>query len=280
MHYVPFSLHQLQNAVQGLTSKEKNAAATTALLKEFVMKLDLLYAVRYHLLNAQLLEDYEPFDPNRENTTEIAQAKLMQLEDRFLSNFRFMLEKANYSMLTEDEAETASAHNFLNTVPIEPEFVKMDPVFQRYMELHPEFAEQAFKHAERIWIFHRGVGVAKFEGMLIMQKLDSLLFRMFGRCCGKRNKLLEPPTPRGAPNRSPSKSAVVRDDKGKEEASPSPSNKGTSPPALDLSSSAVATPVDDKKPIVQRMTIKSNIREHGWGAMLKSSVIQEPTFKV
>jgi hypothetical protein len=39
---------------------------------------------------------------------------------------------------------------------------------------------------QRLWIFHRGVGVANATGVLFMQKLDALLLSAFGRCCGKK----------------------------------------------------------------------------------------------
>ncbi len=76
-------------------------------------------------------------------------------------------------------------------MPIEPEWLKLEPLFQRYMAAHPEWAEEAFDNSKRLWVFHRGVGVASFRGTLFLQKLDALLFRMFGRCCGKRTKAEE-----------------------------------------------------------------------------------------
>lgn len=106
---------------------------------------ELVFSARYHLLKASLLEDYEPFDPNRELPSELPDSKIAPLEDRFLSNFRYTMEKANFSMLTGEEMDTASSSNFLNTVPIVPEWLKMDPLFQRYMELHPELLENSYQ---------------------------------------------------------------------------------------------------------------------------------------
>jgi hypothetical protein len=114
------------------------------------------------LLKASLLEDYEPFDPNRETQSELPDSKLAMLEDRFLSNFRLTMEKANFTMLTGEEAETAASSNFLNTVPIVPEWLKMDPLFKRYMELHPQMAQNTYEGeslfclpTKRIWFFFK-----------------------------------------------------------------------------------------------------------------------------
>ncbi len=217
-----------------------------------------MFSARYHLLKASLLEDYEPFDPHRELPSELPDSKLMLLEDRFLSNFRHTMEKANFSMLTGKDAATAASSNFLNTVPIVPEWLKMDPLFQRYMEQHPEMMEDTyegilavcddrffvfvtllFSGSNRLWIFHRGVGVAHASGVLFMQKLDALMLRMFGRCCGKKKK-------------------DGKDDKGKEEMVPLDKSQGQG---------------------VERISISSIVKVNGWKALFKSQTIQEATFK-
>ncbi len=149
-----------------------------------------------------------------------------------------MMSKGNYDMLSQKECDMAKASNFLNTVPIVPEWLKMDPVFQRYMEAHLDWAPQCFDGVKRMWIFHRGVGVATFTGTLFLQKLDALLFRMFGRCCGKKAKK----------------------NKAKDEA-----------PA--------ASVAPKRGPGVERVSIRSIAAKHGWGSLLKSQTIQEPTYK-
>jgi hypothetical protein len=148
MHYIPFTLRQLQSALLGVNNTKVGPQVVQ--WKEFLLKTELVFGARYHLLKASLLEDYEPFDPNREGPSELPDPKLAILEDRFLSNFRHTMEKANFDMLTDEEAATASASNFLNTVPIVPEWLKMDPLFERYMEKHPELSKATYG-GEFLW---------------------------------------------------------------------------------------------------------------------------------
>jgi len=239
MHFIPFTLNQLQSALLG---SDKKAGKTGAKWKEFVRKTELVFMARFHMLKSALLEDFDPFDPNKEVPAELPEAKLQMLEDRFFSNFRHMLEKGNFEMLSQEQFETASSHDFLNTVPIEPELLKMDPVFKRYMEAHPELSEVAFEGSTRIWMFHRGVGVSEFDGRLVMQKIDSLMFQVFGRCCGKKKT-----------------AAQIEKEKEAEKL-------------------LKEGPTEEKQG-VQRITVRSLCSKEGWKTLLKSSHIQEPTFK-
>ena len=237
-HYIPFTLHELTNALLG---SDPEATKKSAGLREFIRKTELVFMARYHLLKASLLDDFEPFDPNKEIMSELPDSKLQMLEDRFFSNFKHMLEKGNFDMLRQEEFETASSHDFLNTVPIEPELLKMDPVFKRYMDAHPDLAKVVFEGSDRLWIFHRGVGIAKFKGILLLQKLDGLLFQVFGKCCGKRK----------------TKGAALKEEEAKHLAiDPTEENAG-----------------------VERISIRSLVSKLGWGSLFRSSLIQEPTFK-
>jgi hypothetical protein len=237
MHFIPFTLSQLQGALLG---SEKKASKTGPQWKEFLRKVELVFMARYHLLKASLLDDFEPFDPNLDVPNELPESKLQMLEDRFFSNFRHMMGKGNFDMLTQEEFETASSHDFLNTVPIEPELLKMDPVFKRYMDNHPDLAEEVFEGSERIWMFHRGVGVAKVNGRMFMQKIDALLFQVFGKCCGKKR----------------TKEQIEKERLAKEEAEKSKKVQG-----------------------VERISVRSVCQKQGWGSLFKSNDIQEPTFK-
>jgi len=238
MHFIPFTLVQLKNALLG---SDEEAGKTKSLWNEFLKKVELVFVARYHMLKAALLDDFEPFDPNRDVPVELPESKLQMLEDRFFSNFKHMVEKGNFEMLTQEEFETASSHDFLNTVPIEPELLKMDPVFKRYMEAHPDLAEVVFEGSERIWMFHRGIGVAKFQGLLVLQKIDALLFQIFGRCCGKRK----------------SKEQLAKEKQAKE----------------------LADHPEEDRAGVERISVRSLAAKQGWSTLFKSSLIQEPTFK-
>ncbi len=181
-----------------------------------------------------------------------------------------MMEKGNYTMLTQKDCDVAQASTFLNTVPIEPEWLKMEPLFQRYLNAHPEWAEEAFEGSKRLWVFHRGVGVATFRGTLFLQKLDALLFRMFGRCCGKKKKKVDevaaaPPAMAEAVAKPVDR--VVKVDGGMKVVP-----AAAAPPA--------PAPVDAKRgPGVERISIRSIAHRDGWGSLAKAQTIQEPTFK-
>lgn len=210
MHHIPFSVAQVLATLLGtLNAGERPPRDQIQMWKEFGLKVDLVFTARYHLLKKSLIEDFEPFDPNLGAPTDLPAPKVNLLEDRFFSNMREMLAKANFRMLGREEAETATSHDFLNTVPIEPEWLKLDPVFQRYMEAHPDLAAQVPNFASRLWIFHRGVGLAKFNGIVPMQAVDLLLLSLLGKCCGKASKHKEPPAEAAA--------AIAEDDKGKQE---------------------------------------------------------------
>jgi hypothetical protein len=44
--------------------------------------------------------------------------------------------------------------------------------------------EPAF--ADRLWVFHRGMGLANFSGMLLMHKVDYYFERLLAKCCKAR----------------------------------------------------------------------------------------------
>ena len=274
LHFIPFSLRQLQTGATGAhTTKD---GPSPAAWKEFLLKVNLVFTARFQLLKAALLEDYEPFDPNLDVPIELPESKVNLLEDRFASNFHHMMERANYTMLTDSDAEAAAVSNFLNTVPIEPQWLKMDPLFARYMEAHPDLAETAYEGANRLWIYHRGVGIETFTGTLFLQKLDSLLFLLFGRCCGKRKKVARVGHAANSPNpTSPAAAATtataaapVKDTVAQIAANLAASNKAN----IDVMSYT-------KKQGVERISIDSIVKKNGWSSLLKSQTIQEPTYK-
>ena len=81
MHFIPFSLRQLQSALLGVNNSGKSGIPAAA-WKELLLKVELLYGARYHLLKGALLDDFEPFDPNLDVPNELPESKLMMLEVR------------------------------------------------------------------------------------------------------------------------------------------------------------------------------------------------------
>jgi hypothetical protein len=294
MHHIPFSVQQLSATLLGtINTGEKPPRDQIALFKELVLKLDLVFNARYHLLKKQLLEDFEPFDPNAQLQTELPVSKLALLEDRFFSNVREMLEKANFRMLSKEEADIIGAHNFLNTVPIEPEWLKLDPVFTRYLDAHRELADAAPSFATRLWIFHRGVGLAKFSGLVLMQKLDIMLMNLLGKCCGKSKRKADKLKKEKELEAAAVADAKATSSKGKEEANEklgvkaievaaaaakaelASSSKGGSPIKKPGGPVASVFTVDTTK----RVTIESQVADKGFLSLMTPVHIQETTFK-
>ncbi len=81
MHFIPFSLRQLQSALLGAGSSSKEGIPAAA-WREFLLKVELVFNARYHLLKAALLDDFEPFDPNLDVPNELPESKLQMLEVR------------------------------------------------------------------------------------------------------------------------------------------------------------------------------------------------------
>lgn len=262
MHHIPFSFAQITALLLGLQNTGENPKRDEMLhWKEFILKVDLVFAARYHLMRRRLVEDFEPFDPNRTEAPEHPPSKMALVEDRFFSHLREMLERANFSLLSGEDAEDALSHNFINTIPIEPEWLKLDPVFSRYLDAHPDLAKEAPPFASRLWVFHRGMGAATFSGLLIMQKIDMLLMSLLGRCCGKRKK--------------------DKKKTGTSEASADASAAAAVAPSLAVpadgagNSNSGVTYVEG----VKRVSLESQMKTGGWGALFKPVFMQEPTFK-
>jgi hypothetical protein len=78
MHFIPFSLRQLQSALLGAGAGKDGVPAIA--WKEFLLKVELVFSARYHLLKASLLDDFEPFDPNLDVPNELPESKLQMLE--------------------------------------------------------------------------------------------------------------------------------------------------------------------------------------------------------
>ncbi len=79
MHYIPFSLRQLQSALLGANDGSKGAVSVPQ-WREFIIKTELVFNARYHLLKTALLDDFEPFDPNLDVPNELPESKLQLLE--------------------------------------------------------------------------------------------------------------------------------------------------------------------------------------------------------
>ncbi len=110
-----------------------------------------------------------------------------------------------------------------------------------YFETAPDSVEEP-EFADRLWIFHRGMGLATFTGLLIMHKVDYYVERVLGKCCQRRKPKHVDPNIR--------------------------SEDVTLPGAP-----------EECRIGVQRRSIESEMKKHGFRACWRPLSLQEPTFK-
>lgn len=217
-------------------------------------KLNLIFTARYHYQKKGLLQDFAPFDPNKLQGESINPRDVKKLENRLFSNLREMLGKANFSMMEADEVEEAVKHTFKNTVPIEPDWLKLEPMFQSYMHNHkgalswrgvlficfshvfpnPDLAEKLPSFSTRIWLFQRGMGKERLTGRLVMQKIDILLEKLLSKCCCLK---------------------------------------------ASKSDATAATQAKPGERGVQRISLRAQVEKEGLLSLFRESEVQEPSFK-
>lgn len=123
-------------------------------MDRFLTRLDLTFTARYHYQKKVskiqqerfvvcsfccvqgLLQDFAPFDPNQSQSESINPRDVKKLENRLFSNLREMLSKANFTMVTGAEVDESMKHAYRNTVPVEPDWLQLEPMFHEYMGRH------------------------------------------------------------------------------------------------------------------------------------------------
>lgn len=103
--------------------------------------------------------------------------ELENAESRFMRFVFFIMNKANYKMVTDREYEVAVDGTYLLTVPVKVDDSKLDTGFLgRFFSRH-KVAKPSF--ADKYIIFRRGVGVHRSTDRFITQKIDMFLESIF-----------------------------------------------------------------------------------------------------
>ncbi|KAG0457866.1 hypothetical protein HPP92_023023 [Vanilla planifolia] len=142
------------------------------------------YTIRawYLLQFEDLMQLYTLFDPI--NGTERLEQQHLQsteidvLEQKFLRYFFKMMEKSNFSLVTDEEIAVAHQGQYLLNLPITVDESKLDKkLFSRYFKEHPQ--EHLPEFSDKYVIFRRGIGIDRTTDYFIMEKVDMLIARFW-----------------------------------------------------------------------------------------------------
>lgn len=189
--FIPVPLHVLQEhcehllSGEGPTSREQFARAAQLIENIYhsraqelrsLMSRDWVVIAR-HSGRGQRLKVVQSAREVKEDSTE-------QM-DRFFSYFMKIMQKANYTLVTQKEWDLANEEAFNFDVDISVNWSKMDTsVLGRYLDNNRALKANAYEHASHCFVFHRGMGMAEQTGRFIPEKLNLLVGYVLG--CKKR----------------------------------------------------------------------------------------------
>ena len=178
-HFIPVSKNRL---VETLLQKIDDAEQKRR-FEVFCNLVEATYHFEYHQISKELKQDFKLFDPVNDDGEigRLTSAQIEQVEDRFLANFMQLMEKANFRLLSQADIDVAEAEEYLFSLPVQVDWKKLDrEMLGRFLQKQCNAADgtPAPRFAERILIFHRGVGVDKTRGFMILQKLDFLVSKL------------------------------------------------------------------------------------------------------
>ncbi|MBT4864328.1 MAG: DUF3754 domain-containing protein [Planctomycetaceae bacterium] len=253
-HFIPVSKNRLVETLlrQIDDSQQKQRFAA------FCRLIEATYHFEHHQMSQELKQDFRLFDSDSVHSeiSRLTGEQIEQVEDRFLANFRKLMEKANFRLLSQADIEVAEAEEYLFSLPVQVDWEKLDrEMLGRFLEKQPAEigGTSPPRFAERILIFHRGVGVDKTSGFLILQKVDFLVSRLL--------EWITKPFARRA----------VREPASQEESQP-----GTSDEAI-----PAAAEIQDNCVFEDRYVERINLRSTGVSlrSLFNRTLMQEPTFK-
>jgi len=178
-HFIPVSKNRL---VETLLQKIDDAEQKRR-FEVFCNLIEATYHFEYHQISKELKQDFKLFDPVNDDgeIRRLTSAQIEQVEDRFLANFMQLMEKANFRLLSQADIDVAEAEEYLFSLPVQVDWKKLDrEMLGRFLQKRCNAADgtPAPRFAERILIFHRGVGVDQTRGFMILQKLDFLVDKL------------------------------------------------------------------------------------------------------
>jgi hypothetical protein len=253
-HFIPVSKNRLvETLLQKLDDSQRKQR-----FEAFCRLIEATYHFEHHQMSQELKQDFRLFDSDNSHS-EIAQLtgeQIEQVEDRFLANFRKLMEKANFRLLSQSDIDVAEAEEYLFSLPVQVDWDKLDrEMLGRFLEKQPAAIDSTPppRFAERILIFHRGVGVDKTSGFLILQKVDFLVSRLL--------EWITKPFARRATRESAS--------------------QNESQPDTNVEAIPAAAKIQDNCVFEDRYVERINLRSTGvsFRSLFNRTLMQEPTFK-
>lgn len=129
----------------------------------------------------QLYLLFDPIDGNeRLERRKLSNEEIDTLELKFLGHFFKVIEKSNFKLAADEEIEVALSEHYLLNLPIEVDESKLDKkLLPRYFEKHSH--ENLPHFSDKYIIFHRGIGTDHTTGYFFMEKLDTIITRIWTR---------------------------------------------------------------------------------------------------
>mmetsp|Transcript_2138 Transcript_2138/g.4343 ORF Transcript_2138/g.4343 Transcript_2138/m.4343 type:complete len:610 (+) Transcript_2138:52-1881(+) len=98
-----------------------------------------------------------------------------QAEKTFVKDFTSLMRRANFELLTNEEYMRSEGDGFILDINSKVDCSKMDDAFfTGYLDEHPELSSEFETFEQRMFVFHRGVGLAVKEGRFVSEKVDLL----------------------------------------------------------------------------------------------------------
>ncbi|XP_074588505.1 uncharacterized protein LOC141844357 isoform X2 [Curcuma longa] len=152
--------------------------------KKLCKRIEYTIRAWYLMQFEEMMQLYLLFDPidgnQRLEQRKLSCEKIDTLELNFLEHFFKVMEKSNFKLATDDEIEVALSEHYLLNLPIEVDESKLDnKLLPRYFQKHP--CKNLPHFSEKYIIFHRGVGTDHTTGYFFMEKLDTIITRIWTR---------------------------------------------------------------------------------------------------
>jgi len=171
--YIPFSVQQLRKELQTQIAADQRFE-----FNDFFDRLELIIMLSHKPLGKEVLADYNLFEPSGARLAKhVGNEGYRAAEDRFLTNCRQLLERANFEPLSKEMWDFALKANYVTTLPIEPDFDTLDGnLLGDYNKAHPNEGEAKLPDfVDKVWIYTRGMDVDQTSSKFVKEKIDILV---------------------------------------------------------------------------------------------------------
>lgn len=155
--------------------------------EEVCQLVESLYAQEFMTLRRNVKQNFLAFSvgakgqelPTRKGRSLPPKADLNMREEKLVADFLQLMAAARYNLMTSREWDVAMAERFLFHLPVKVNWdffdAKLLAAFWSSNHERRALRAELPDLSDRILIFHRGIGVAKDQGMYINQKVDLIV---------------------------------------------------------------------------------------------------------